>query len=205
MTLAKMRPYVNCGRGSPRSRATCAARAVARGDVVTDDDPAIPWVNMLALHAGGSSAPCRGADIVLRTRSTAIPGGLPLARRPLYGSLATPQPLLRRVACRQGRSIPPAGRGSTKPHRPAGSRRAWQRLAIEARGGFVEAHDFLGQIAECAPPAAPTTSLHRRLAITGVNEYPNWANPRCRPVIRHRQCAATLPGFEALRDRSITT
>lgn len=71
---------------------------------------------------------------------------------------------------------------------------------VEARGGFVDACDYIGgQIAEIAARRADDIA-HRRLAITGVNEYPNLDEPVLSPGgSAIKRYAAE---FEALRDRS---
>jgi methylmalonyl-CoA mutase len=83
---------------------------------------------------------------------------------------------------------------------------AWSHFqAIEAHGGFVDARRFIaGQIAEIA--ARRTDDIaHRRTAITGVNEFPNLAEPAL-PQGDSQTIAGNLAryaaGFEALRDRS---
>ncbi|MGH3523327.1 MAG: methylmalonyl-CoA mutase family protein, partial [Mycobacterium sp.] len=72
----------------------------------------------------------------------------------------------------------------------------------EARGGFVDARDYLtDQIAEVAERRIDDIA-HRRTAITGVSEYPNLAEP----PLPHTDSGPTIQryaaGFEALRDRS---
>src|SRR5262249_51826263 len=86
------------------------------------------------------------------------------------------------------------------------AQQAWRHFqAIEAHGGFVDARAFISaQIAEIA--ARRTDDIaHRRTAITGVNEFPNLAEPAL-PQGDSQVIAGTLlryaAGFEALRDRS---
>ncbi|MGV7699686.1 methylmalonyl-CoA mutase family protein, partial [Mycobacterium kansasii] len=52
--------------------------------------------------------------------------------------------------------------------------RAWEHFqSIESHGGFIDAHDFLtGEIGSLAARRADDIA-HRRIAITGVNEFPN--------------------------------
>src|SRR6185295_15089556 len=56
------------------------------------------------------------------------------------------------------------------------AQQAWQHFqAIEARGGFAEALDFVAErFAEVAARRVDDIA-HRRTPVTGVNEYPNLA------------------------------
>src|SRR6185312_15292900 len=80
---------------------------------------------------------------------------------------------------------------------------AWEHFQqIEAHGGFAEARDFVAaQIAEVRERRTDDIN-HRRTALTGVNEYPNLAEP----PLPHRDSSTVVQryaaGFEALRDRS---
>ena len=77
-----------------------------------------------------------------------------------------------------GCSIPRPGRGSLRTSPSSSpSRRGTHFQEIEQRGGFVEARDFVAeQIAEVRAPRIDDIA-HRRTALTGVNEYPNLAEP----------------------------
>jgi methylmalonyl-CoA mutase len=86
---------------------------------------------------------------------------------------------------------------------------AWQTFqAVEQRGGFVDAHDYIaGQIAEIAARRANDIA-HRTTAITGVNEYPNLTEPALpqsdspySPLAAGKLIRYAAQ-FEALRDRS---
>jgi methylmalonyl-CoA mutase len=80
---------------------------------------------------------------------------------------------------------------------------AWKHFGdIESRGGFEQARDYMaGQIAGVGDRRSDDIA-YRRTALTGVNEYPNLAEPplpqsdSLSPVVRY------AAGFEALRDRS---
>src|SRR4029077_2597342 len=80
--------------------------------------------------------------------------------------------------------------------------------AVEQRGGFVDAHDYIaGQIAEIAARRANDIA-HRTTAITGVNEYPNLTEPALpqsdssySPLAAGKLIRYAAQ-FEALRDRS---
>src|SRR6478609_7727041 len=80
---------------------------------------------------------------------------------------------------------------------------AWEHFrAIEAKGGFADAGDYVAaQIAAVREQRADDIA-HRRTALTGVNEYPNLSEAPLSqpdsPAGVHRYAAA----FEALRDRS---
>lgn len=146
-----------------------------------------------------------GADTVLvHPFDVAIPGGFPGTAAGFARRIARNTQLLLLEESHVGRVLDPAG-GSwfVEELTDRLARRAWQRFqAIEARGGFVEAHDFLaGQIAECAARRADDIA-HRRLAITGVNEYPNLGEPALPPGDPTSPVRRYAAGFEALRDRS---
>ena len=70
---------------------------------------------------------------------------------------------------------------------------AWRHFQdVEARGGFVAAHDHVA--AEIASTAARRSDdvAHRRTALTGVNEYPDLAEAPLQ-AIRRRGCSDTPP------------
>jgi methylmalonyl-CoA mutase len=80
---------------------------------------------------------------------------------------------------------------------------AWTHFGdIESRGGFEAARDYVaGQIAGVA--ARRTDDIaHRRTALTGVNEYPNLAEPPLPQGDPLESVARYAAGFEALRNRS---
>jgi methylmalonyl-CoA mutase len=90
------------------------------------------------------------------------------------------------------------------------ARQAWEHFqAIEAHGGFVDARRYvLDQIAEIAARRADDIA-HRRIAITGVNEFPNLAEPALpqgdssdAPLAAGGNSQRYAAAFEALRDRS---
>ena len=80
---------------------------------------------------------------------------------------------------------------------------AWRHFqAIEARGGFVDAGDYVAdQIAEVAAKRADDIA-HRRTAITGVNEYPDLTELPLPQGDSAPTVARYAAAFEALRDRS---
>ncbi|AKN17296.1 methylmalonyl-CoA mutase small subunit [Mycobacterium haemophilum DSM 44634] len=170
-----------------------------------------PWVNMLRGTLAAFGAGVGGADTVLVLPfDVAIPGGFPGMAANFARRIARNTQLLLLEESHVGRVLDPAG-GSwfVEDLTEALAAQAWQHFqAVETYGGFVDAGDYLaGQIDETA--ARRTDDIaHRRTAITGVNEYPNLAEPALlqggSPV--SATAAGNLlryaAGFEALRDRS---
>jgi methylmalonyl-CoA mutase len=167
-----------------------------------------PWVNMLRSTLAAFGAGVGGADTVLVFPfDVAIPGGFPGTARSFARRIARNTQLLLLEESHVGRVLDPAG-GSwfVEDLTKQLAQQAWQHFqAIEAHGGFVDAGDYIAdQIAEIAARRADDIA-HRRTAITGVNEYPNLAEPALPQ--------SNSPGtdgnsqrygaeFEALRDRS---
>ena len=167
-----------------------------------------PWVNMLRTTLAAFGAGVGGADTVLVFPfDVAIPGGFPGMATSFARRIARNTQLLLLEESHVGRVLDPAG-GSwfVDDLTEQLARQAWQHFrAIEARGGFVESRDYVAnQIAEIA--ARRTDDIaHRRTAVTGVNEFPNLAEPAL-PQGDSQAIAGSLlryaAGFEALRDRS---
>ncbi len=170
-----------------------------------------PWVNMLRVTVAAFGAGVGGADTVLvHPFDVAIPGGLPGVSAGFARRIARNTQLLLLEESHVGRVLDPAG-GSwfVEELTDELARDAWQHFqAIESRGGFADARDYLaGQIAGVAARRAEDVA-HRRTAITGVNEFPNLAEP----ALPQPDSAPTVPpaprvvrygaAFEALRDRS---
>jgi methylmalonyl-CoA mutase len=158
-----------------------------------------PWVNMLRSTLAAFGAGVGGADTVLVFPfDVAIPGGFPGTARSFARRIARNTQLL---------LLDPAG-GSwfVEDVTKQLAQQAWQHFqAIEAHGGFVDAGDYVAdQIAEIAARRADDIA-HRRTAITGVNEYPNLAEPAL-PQSKSPGTDGNLQrygaDFEALRDRS---
>ena len=167
-----------------------------------------PWVNMLRTTLAAFGAGVGGADTVLVFPfDMAIPGGFPGTARSFARRIARNTQLLLLEESHVGRVLDPAG-GSwfVEDLTDRLAEQAWRHFQeVEAHGGFVEARDFIaGQIAAIAARRADDIA-HRRTAITGVNEFPNLAEP---PLAQGRfeTSAGNLTryaaGFEALRDRS---
>ena len=167
-----------------------------------------PWVNMLRTTLAAFGAGVGGADTVLVFPfDMAIPGGFPGTARSFARRIARNTQLLLLEESHVGRVLDPAG-GSwfVEDLTDQLAEQAWRHFQeIETHGGFVDAHDFVaGQIASIAARRADDIA-HRRTSITGVNEFPNLAEPALAQG-DSQTLAGNLTryaaGFEALRDRS---
>jgi methylmalonyl-CoA mutase len=164
-----------------------------------------PWVNMLRTTLAAFSAGVGGADTVLvHPFDVAIPGGFPGTATSFARRIARNTQLLLLEESHIGRVLDPAG-GSwfVDDLTEQLAEQAWKHFQdIESRGGFEEARDYIAaQIAEVADRRIDDIA-HRRTALTGVNEYPNLAEP---PLLQGDSLAPVAryaAGFEALRDRS---
>jgi methylmalonyl-CoA mutase len=167
-----------------------------------------PWVNMLRSTLAAFGAGVGGADTVLVFPfDVAIPGGFPGTARSFARRIARNTQLLLLEESHVGRVLDPAG-GSwfVEDLTKQLAEQAWQHFqAIEAHGGFVDARDYVGdQIAEMAARRTDDVA-HRRIAITGVNEFPNLGEPplpQNESPGRHGNVQRYAAEFEALRDRS---
>ncbi len=112
--------------------------------------------------------PCHAFD-------SAIPGGLPGTAASFARRMARNTQLLLLEESHIGRVLDPGG-GSwfVEDLTQALAVQAWQHFRdIEARGGFVDAGEYLAeQIAQVSEKRSDDIA-HRRTALTGVNEYPN--------------------------------
>jgi methylmalonyl-CoA mutase len=164
-----------------------------------------PWVNMLRTTVAAFGAGVGGADTVrVLPFDVAIPGGYPGTPKSFSRRIARNTQLLLLEESHIGRVLDPAG-GSwyVEELTEELAHQAWKHFQdIEARGGFVDARDYLtDQIAEVAARRIDDIA-HRRTAITGINEYPNIAEP---PLPQSDSTPAVqryAAQFEALRDRS---
>jgi methylmalonyl-CoA mutase len=213
MTLAKMRAVRQLWArvaevvGYPDGGVT-VVHAETSLPMMTQRDP---WVNMLRCTLAAFGAGVGGADTVLvYPFDVVVPGGFPGTAASFARRIARNTQLLLLEESHVGRVLDPAG-GSwfVEDLTERLAQQAWAHFqAIEARGGFVDARGYVAdQIAEIAARRADDIT-HRRTAITGVNEFPNLAEPalpqgdssappRAAGNV-HRYAAA----FEALRDRS---
>ncbi|MEO8813676.1 MAG: methylmalonyl-CoA mutase small subunit [Mycobacterium sp.] len=211
MTIAKMRAARQLWArvaeviGEP-DRGAAVVHAETSLPMMTQRDP---WVNMLRTTLAAFGAGLGGADTVLvRPFDAAIPGGFPDTAAAFSRRIARNTQLLLLEESHLGQVLDPAG-GSwfVEDLTEQLAQQAWRHFqAIEsrvARSGFAEARDYIvEQIGEIAAQRTADVA-HRRTAITGVNEYPNLAEPPRTPSGDHavglRRYAAE---FEALRDRS---
>jgi methylmalonyl-CoA mutase len=164
-----------------------------------------PWVNMLRTTLAAFSAGVGGADTVLvHPFDAAIPGGFPGTASSFARRIARNTQLLLLEESHIGRVLDPAG-GSwfTEDLTKSLAEQAWKHFQdIESRGGFEAARDYIAaQIAEVAQRRTDDIA-HRRTALTGVNEYPNLAEPPLPQGDPLESVARYAAGFEALRNRS---
>jgi len=164
-----------------------------------------PWVNMLRTTLAAFSAGVGGADTVLvQPFDVAIPGGFPGTAASFARRIARNTQLLLLEESHIGRVLDPAG-GSwfVEDLTKALAEQAWKHFQdIESRGGFEAARDHVvGQITEVAERRTDDIA-HRRTALTGVNEYPNLAEPPLPQGDSLDHVARYAAGFEALRNRS---
>lgn len=164
-----------------------------------------PWVNMLRTTLAAFGAGVGGADTVLVLPfDVAIPDGFPGVATNFSRRIARNTQLLLLEESHVGRVLDPAG-GSwfVEDLTESLAQQAWKHFGdIEARGGFVAARDFVADQISQVRQQRNDDIAHRRTAITGVNEYPNLAEP---PLPRGGGQAGVqryAAAFEALRDRS---
>jgi methylmalonyl-CoA mutase len=164
-----------------------------------------PWVNMLRTTLAAFSAGVAGADTVLvHPFDVAILGGLPGTASRFARRIARNTQLLLLEESHIGQVLDPAG-GSwyVEELTKQLAEQAWAHFQnIESRGGFEDARDHIArQIADVAGRRSDDIA-HRRTALTGVNEYPNLAEPPLPQADSRHGAAHYGAGFEALRDRS---
>lgn len=207
MTIAKLRAARQLWArvaevlGHPEAGAATIHAVTSRPMMAQRD----PWVNLLRTTLGAFGAGVGGADTVqVYEFDSSIPGGLPGVARTFARRMARNTQLLLLEESHLGRVIDPAG-GSwfVEDLTRRLTEEAWQHFqVVEARGGFVEASEYVtGEIA--AVRAARSDDVaHRRTAITGVNEYPNLAEAPLAQTDSIPSVARYAADFEALRDRS---
>jgi methylmalonyl-CoA mutase len=207
MTIAKLRAARQLWArvaevvGEPDAGAA-RLHAVTSLPMMTQRDP---WVNMLRTTLAAFSAGVGGADTVLvHSFDVAIPGGFPGTAASFARRIARNTQLLLLEESHIGRVLDPAG-GSwfVEDLTKALAEQAWKHFQdIESRGGFETARDYVAaQIAEVAVRRSDDIA-HRRTALTGVNEFPNLAEPPLPQGESLEMVARYAAGFEALRDRS---
>ncbi|MCV7219735.1 methylmalonyl-CoA mutase small subunit [Mycolicibacterium elephantis] len=210
MTIAKMRAARQLwarvaevvGAGNAARAGAATLHAVTSLPMMTKRDP---WVNMLRTTLAAFAAGVGGADTVqVYPFDVAIVGGFPGTSASFARRIARNTQLLLIEESHVGRVLDPAG-GSwyVEDLTDQLAEQAWKQFQdIESRGGFQTAQSYVvEQITEVAVQRA-TDIAHRRTAITGVNEYPNLAEPPLPLGESLPGVARYAAGFEALRDRS---
>lgn len=208
MTIAKFRAARQLwGRvaevlGHPGSGAA-RLHAVTSRPMMTQRDP---WVNMLRTTVAAFGAGVGGADTVeVLAFDTAIPGGLPGSAAGFARRIARNTQLLLLEESHIGRvRDPAAGSWYVEDLTETLAAQAWSHFQdVEARGGYRQALDYLIGCIDAVATRRADDIAHRRIAITGVNEFPNLAEAALpqsgSPTPEVRRYAAD---FEALRDRS---
>jgi methylmalonyl-CoA mutase len=164
-----------------------------------------PWVNMLRTTLAAFSAGVGGADTVqVQPFDVAIAGGFPGTATSFARRIARNTQLLLLEESHIGRVLDPAaGSWHVEDLTNELAAQAWKHFQdIESRGGFAQARDYIaGRIAEVAASRSDDIA-HRRTALTGVNEFPNLAEPPLPQGDALPGVARYAAGFEALRDRS---
>ncbi len=187
--------------GEPDSGAA-RLHAVTSLPMMTQRDP---WVNMLRTTVAAFSAGAGGADTVLvYPFDIAIPGGFPGTPTSFARRIARNTQLLLLEESHIGRVLDPAGGSWFVEDLTKGlAGQAWKHFQdIESRGGFEAARDYVvGQINEVAERRTDDIA-HRRKALTGVNEYPDLAEPPLPQADSLEGVVRYAAGFEALRNRS---
>jgi methylmalonyl-CoA mutase len=187
--------------GEPAAGAA-TVHAVTSAPMMAQRDP---WVNMLRTTLAAFAAGVGGADTVLvQTFDSAIPGGLPSTAASFARRMARNTQLLLLEESHVGRVLDPAG-GSWHVEDLTRNlaEQAWKHFQdVEARGGFVEARDYVAAEIGQVRDRRSDDIAHRRTARTGVNEYPNLAEAPLPPQTGTTGVARYTAGFEALRDRS---
>ena len=207
MTIAKLRAARQLWArvaevvGEPLAGAA-TVHAVTSSPMMAQRDP---WVNMLRTTLAAFAAGVGGADTVLvHPFDSAIPGGLPSTAATFARRMARNTQLLLLEESHVGRVLDPGG-GSW--HVEDLTRRlaeeAWTHFQdVESRGGFAEARDHVVAEIDRIRDRRGDDIAHRRIALTGVNEYPNLAEAPLPARDGDSRVARYAAGFEALRDRS---
>jgi methylmalonyl-CoA mutase len=171
-----------------------------------------PWVNMLRTTLAAFGAGVGGADTVtVQPFDAALPLGAPKVSSTFGARIARNSQLLLLEEAHLGKVRDPAG-GSwyveQLTHELAAAAWSWFQ-EIERAGGFQSAVDggLLAGRFDDTRDRRDADIAHRRMALTGVNEFPNLAED---PLLVSERVvlAGLLPAaryaepFEALRDRS---
>ena len=179
--------------------------AVTSAAMLTQRDP---WVNLLRTTLAAFGAGVGGADSVLVAPfdSALPPGELGVSASFSQRMARNVQLLLLEESHLGHVQDPGAGSWYIEDATAALAAKAWEFMQeLEAAGGYTAARTS-GLLAEriAATAAARAADIaHRRTAVTGVNEFPNLAEPALSE--QARQPGPTVrygAAFEALRDRS---
>jgi methylmalonyl-CoA mutase len=208
MTIAKLRAARRLWArvaevvGAPEDGAAIL-HAVTSLPMMTKRDP---WVNLLRTTVAAFSAGVGGADTVqVHPFDVAIAGGFPGTAASFARRMARNTQLLLLEESHLGRVLDPAaGSWHVEDLTEQLAEQAWKHFQdIESRGGFEQArdHHVAAQIAEVAERRAEDIA-HRRTALTGVNEFPDIAEPPLPQGDSLPRVVRYAAGFEALRDRS---
>jgi len=164
-----------------------------------------PWVNMLRTTVAAFAAGAGGADTVLvHPFDVAISGGFPGTAASFARRIARNTQLLLLEESHIGRVLDPAGGSWFVEDLTKGlAEQAWKHFQdIESRGGFEAARDYVGDQINGVAERRADDITHRRTALTGVNEYPNLAEPPLPQGDSLETVVRYAAGFEALRNRS---
>ncbi|MCW1956990.1 MAG: methylmalonyl-CoA mutase small subunit [Mycobacterium sp.] len=208
LTIAKLRAARQLwGRvaevvGHPDGAAALVVHAVTSVPMMTQRDP---WVNMLRTTVAAFAAGVGGADTVqVLPFDIAIPGGFPGTTTEFARRIARNTQLLLLEESHLGRVRDPAG-GSwyVEDLTETLAAQAWSHFQeIESRGGFRQAGDYLAAEIDAVAARRAEDIAHRRTAVTGVNEFPNIAEPLLSAATATAAGERYAAAFEALRDRS---
>lgn len=185
--------------------AAVRVHVVTSSPMMTQRDP---WVNMLRTTVAAFGAGVGGADTVeVLPFDVAIPAGLPGAGVGLARRVARNTQLLLLEESHLGRVQDPAG-GSwyVEDLTETLAAQAWSHFqSIESHGGFRRAGEVLAAGIGAVAAHRADDIAHRRTAVTGVNEFPNLAEP---PVAQNEPADSDVvryaAAFELLRNRSDT-
>jgi methylmalonyl-CoA mutase len=207
MTIAKLRAARQLWArvaevvGHPEAGAATIHAVTSRPMMAQRD----PWVNMLRTTLGAFGAGVGGADTVqVYEFDSSIPGGLPGVARTFARRMARNTQLLLLEESHLGRVLDPGG-GSwfIEDLTRRLSEEAWKHFQdIEARGGFIEAREYVATEIAGVRRRRSGDIAHRRTALTGVNEYPNLAEAPLPQADSSSTVDRYAADFESLRDRS---
>lgn len=164
-----------------------------------------PWVNMVRTTVAAFGAGVGGADTVqVLPFDVAITGGYPGVTVDFARRIARNTQLLLLEESHIGRVLDPAG-GSWYVERLTETlaAQAWSHFQeIETRGGFRQAREHIIEQIDKVRALRADDIAHRRTAVTGVNEFPDLAEPAQSAADSSSGRWRNAAAFEELRDRS---